>query len=276
MALPSAWSARGGLAECSYPVHSSLHEASSQPTTLRGSGYSCRLYRKYSSCRNAANDRNSNAALRPHYETAQGGQNHAAPRPRSCRNLHKGSMAASRSMALRAAVDAASTAAADLSPRAREEAAVGLDRLQNGNSVHTDRGSNGAAVPQASPGGGTTPAVHAEAAVAPEDFQLAAGELSTIDRGTACAPGDVFRCTACTRPECQVRGHSLACKRHGACMGHACNHVCMHLMCSGYHRTALHLTFCAIQQWCELSCRARQGASRCSGATRLAGTCARS
>ena len=40
---------------------------------------------------------------------------------------------------------------------------------------------------------------------APEDFVLPQGQLSPIDRERPQAPADVFRCAACSRPECQVR-----------------------------------------------------------------------
>jgi hypothetical protein len=39
----------------------------------------------------------------------------------------------------------------------------------------------------------------------PEDFQLPAGELSTVDRTRTILAQDVFRCFGCTKPECQVR-----------------------------------------------------------------------
>jgi hypothetical protein len=38
----------------------------------------------------------------------------------------------------------------------------------------------------------------------PEDFQLAPGELSYVARGKPLSAVDVFRCAACTRPECQA------------------------------------------------------------------------
>ena len=40
---------------------------------------------------------------------------------------------------------------------------------------------------------------------APEDLTLEPGSLSSIDRGGSCHPADVFRCTGCTEPACQVR-----------------------------------------------------------------------
>ena len=39
----------------------------------------------------------------------------------------------------------------------------------------------------------------------PEEFELAPGELSYVERGTPTAAADVFRCAACMLPECQVR-----------------------------------------------------------------------
>ena len=39
----------------------------------------------------------------------------------------------------------------------------------------------------------------------PEEFQLQPGELSYIARGKPLSNVDVFRCAACSRPECQVR-----------------------------------------------------------------------
>jgi hypothetical protein len=39
----------------------------------------------------------------------------------------------------------------------------------------------------------------------PEDFELAPGVLSSVDRASPAAPEDAFRCIGCTRPECQVR-----------------------------------------------------------------------
>lgn len=47
---------------------------------------------------------------------------------------------------------------------------------------------------------------HSEGVVCePEDFQLEQGELSFVERCKPAAAADVFRCAACTRPECQVR-----------------------------------------------------------------------
>jgi hypothetical protein len=40
---------------------------------------------------------------------------------------------------------------------------------------------------------------------APEDFVLGNGELSTIDKHSACSPADVFRCSGCTEAACQVQ-----------------------------------------------------------------------
>jgi hypothetical protein len=39
----------------------------------------------------------------------------------------------------------------------------------------------------------------------PEDFELAPGVLSSVDRTSPAAPEDAYRCIGCTRPECQVR-----------------------------------------------------------------------
>ena len=38
--------------------------------------------------------------------------------------------------------------------------------------------------------------------VAPEDFQLAPGEVSSIDRASPPSPADAFHCAGCSRPEC--------------------------------------------------------------------------
>lgn len=38
----------------------------------------------------------------------------------------------------------------------------------------------------------------------PEDFQLLPGELSYVARGKPISAADVFRCAACTQPECQA------------------------------------------------------------------------
>ena len=225
MSLPSPCSARGGLGECSYPPHNSFHDGPSPAAALRRSEITYRQLQRHRGFTSAASDRGCSAA-RANYETAQSRKEPAAPQLHFCRTLHSDSITATRGVALRAAVDAASTAAADLSP-GTQEAGLGLDRPHNGNGMHKQRGSNGAAVLQGNPGGSTTPAVHAEAAVAPEDFQLIAGELSMIDRGSACSLADVFRCTACTRPECQVRGKPLGTKIHGACTyTHTCTHIC--------------------------------------------------
>lgn len=37
----------------------------------------------------------------------------------------------------------------------------------------------------------------------PEDYVLQPGELSTIKRDAPLKPTDVFRCSGCTKPECQ-------------------------------------------------------------------------
>lgn len=47
----------------------------------------------------------------------------------------------------------------------------------------------------------------------PEDFQLPQGQLSYVERCEPQAAADVFRCAACTRPECQVGPLTM----HGAC-----------------------------------------------------------
>lgn len=44
----------------------------------------------------------------------------------------------------------------------------------------------------------------------PEDFQLPQGQLSYVERCEPLSVEDVFRCTACTRPECQVRAPGRA------------------------------------------------------------------
>jgi hypothetical protein len=41
----------------------------------------------------------------------------------------------------------------------------------------------------------------------PEDFELAPGVLSSVDRTSPAAPEDAYRCIGCTRLECQVRLH---------------------------------------------------------------------
>ena len=65
----------------------------------------------------------------------------------------------------------------------------------NGHNGLGDRDSSGASLAEADSG----PVV-----VAPEDFTLEPGQLSAIDRDSPCHPADVFRCTACTEPACQV------------------------------------------------------------------------
>ncbi len=45
----------------------------------------------------------------------------------------------------------------------------------------------------------------------PEDFQLPQGQLSYVERCEPLAAADVFRCTACTRPECQVCAGDVRC-----------------------------------------------------------------
>ena len=40
--------------------------------------------------------------------------------------------------------------------------------------------------------------------VSPDDFTLQPGELSRVDRTSACSAEDVFRCASCTEPACQV------------------------------------------------------------------------
>jgi hypothetical protein len=42
------------------------------------------------------------------------------------------------------------------------------------------------------------------APLVPEDYELAPGELSTIDRTSPAAPEDAYRCPGCTKAECQV------------------------------------------------------------------------
>lgn len=70
-----------------------------------------------------------------------------------------------------------------------------------------------AAAPQQQGGNGSAGALPPAAAAAaqlqqqaivraPEDFVLPQGQLSTIDRERPQSPADVFRCAACTRPEC--------------------------------------------------------------------------
>jgi len=72
-----------------------------------------------------------------------------------------------------------------------------LNSLESGNGRLTppQPAANGAPVADAS----------AVLSYAPEDFTLAPGEPSLIDRTTPADPADVFRCAGCTEPACQVR-----------------------------------------------------------------------
>lgn len=67
----------------------------------------------------------------------------------------------------------------------------------------------------------------------PEDFELAPGMLSSVDRTSPAAPEDAYRCIGCIRPECQVRPSSstavLLCFQH-------CN--CAYKTCSAWLRKA--------------------------------------
>lgn len=44
----------------------------------------------------------------------------------------------------------------------------------------------------------------------PEDYELPAGVLSIVDRTSPPAPEDAYRCTGCTRPECQVSLYAIS------------------------------------------------------------------
>jgi hypothetical protein len=46
----------------------------------------------------------------------------------------------------------------------------------------------------------------------PEDFLLLPGELSHVDRSLPQSAVDVFRCAACTLPECQVEAAGCTCR----------------------------------------------------------------
>lgn len=50
--------------------------------------------------------------------------------------------------------------------------------------------------------------------VAPEDYVLPPGQLSTINHSAPTAPDDVFRCPGCTEAACQVRGQNAARRVH--------------------------------------------------------------
>jgi threonine dehydratase len=91
----------------------------------------------------------------------------------------------------------------------RLQAAVVRDGLseaaqqqQNGSG----NGSAGAAAAAAGSGAASAAAHHHPLVRDPEDFQLQPGELSHVERDRPPAAADVFRCAACTRPECQTAG----------------------------------------------------------------------
>ena len=81
-------------------------------------------------------------------------------------------------------------------PRAASVVGDGLSELQRA-------GGNGSK-PAAAGLAAVAAAAAAPLLVAPEDFQLAPGVLSHVDTSRPLAESDVFRCAACSRPECQV------------------------------------------------------------------------
>lgn len=81
-----------------------------------------------------------------------------------------------------------------------DTAATSMSPETNGNGCH--EGTAAAAV--AGPGG--VPALSAGREWLPEEFELEAGEMSVVHREGLSNPADVFRCSGCSLPECQV-GH---------------------------------------------------------------------
>lgn len=83
---------------------------------------------------------------------------------------------------------------------------------EHGNGRHPPLGSNGAGRATSSSGNGASShaesvegnRAHSELVRAPEDLLLEPGELSTISRSSEQHPADVFRCTGCSEPACQV------------------------------------------------------------------------
>ncbi|GAB4821594.1 hypothetical protein N2152v2_008640 [Parachlorella kessleri] len=89
-------------------------------------------------------------------------------------------------------------------------AAVASDKLEQADPAAA-RGSNGRALTPAETAAlqsepAVPPAAERPLFVAPEDFRLPPGQLSSIDRTSAPHPQDVFRCAACSDPACEGPG----------------------------------------------------------------------
>ena len=52
----------------------------------------------------------------------------------------------------------------------------------------------------------TQQALHSSREWLPEQFEMEAGEVSAVHRAGLDSPADVFRCSGCSLPDCQVRG----------------------------------------------------------------------
>jgi hypothetical protein len=74
------------------------------------------------------------------------------------------------------------------------------------NSLDTCNGRLGATQKQESTSNGAAENEESAAVLsyAPEEFTLAPGEASHIDRSMAADPADAFRCVGCSEPACQV------------------------------------------------------------------------
>jgi hypothetical protein len=200
MLLGSPWTAQWGLAECSHPAHSGMFDSSFHCAALQQSGGVGRQHRHLLPVQSDSRGRTCGASAQASTSACPTAQGQAAQQHYSLLEGRRRSV--QRCVASRAAAETASRAAAD--PSAELPVGQQLDSHRDGNGAHAERSSNGAPGRQQA-AAGTSVSGHADAPVAPEDFQLAAGELSAIDRDSACSPADVFRCTACVEPACQVR-----------------------------------------------------------------------
>ena len=95
-----------------------------------------------------------------------------------------------------------------LRPASRREAVVeapdppSADHGLSGTSTSQHQAALAAIVYNAA----TQQAVQSSREWLPEDFELEAGEVSAVHRAGLDSPADVFHCSGCSLPECQVRG----------------------------------------------------------------------
>ena len=207
MHAPTPYVGRGGQGECSY-----LPQA--PPLVGRGSlreQQYCRTSRRYRRCA-----REQAVASSPHSYAADAALHRSCQKPHLSRtqrdpasrhlcNLHAdhSNRLPARCSATVAGPETSATAVGAQTVRSPEQPVADRSAIPGVNGTNGHNGRNGAAH-MAGSGVSLAGADSGPVVVAPEDFTLEPGELSAIDRDSPCHPADVFRCTGCVEPACQV------------------------------------------------------------------------